>query len=442
MRHGTSLAVACLLIGAALLQAQERIAPPPPDPVQLGTPAALPAQPIPVTAPAAPAVLPPPTPGTYVAPPPPPPPPPPGFYGAPPPVAFTDPANPRLWFGVDALLWWVKNQPLSVPVITTGPASQGANAGGLGAPGTTSLTSPLNFGGQGGVRLFGGFWFDPCQTLGLDASVFFLGRQSAGFGAVDRSGTGQFIINEPVAGAPFATQVSAPGTETGVVNVDASTRFSGGDVNLLYNLTRSNVWTINLLGGFRYLELNESLVINANSTLFSTTTYQDNVGNVLATAPPGSGVNVVDYFGTHNRFYGGQMGVQFQHRIGRWYLGAVTKLALGATNERINVNGNTYVTPVNGAPVNLGGGNFATVQSGLYGVTRFAVAPELQLSVGYQFTPWMRGQIGYNFFYLSSVARPGNQIDNLYDGLAHPLVPMASSSFWAQGLNFTLLFSF
>jgi hypothetical protein len=355
---------------------------------------------------------------------------------------YTDSANPRFWFGVDALLWWVKNQPLPVPIVTTGPASQGANAGALGMKGTASLTSPFDFGADGGLRVFGGFWFDPGLTIGMDASVFSLGQQTAGFGVVDRSGTGQFVINEPLAGAPFATQVSAPGVETGGVNVSATTRFSGGDVNLLYNLARSGGWTVNLLGGFRYLELNESLSINSNSLLFSTTTYQDNLGNVIATAPPGSTVNVVDFFDTRNRFYGGQLGVQFQRQMGRWFVSGATKFALGATREEVTVNGNTFVTPVNGNPVALAGGNFANLQAGRYSVDRFAVAPELQLNVGYQITPWLRGTIGYNFLYLSSVARPGNQIDNTYDGVTHPLVPLASSSFWTQGINFSLLFSF
>jgi hypothetical protein len=56
--------------------------------------------------------------------------------------------------------------------------------------------------------------------------------------------------------------------------------------------------------------------------------------------------------------------------------------------------------------------------------------------LGYQILPCLRAQIGYDFLFLSSVARPGNQIDNSYDGAAHPLVPMSSSSFWAQGLAF------
>jgi hypothetical protein len=44
--------------------------------------------------------------------------------------------------------------------------------------------------------------------------------------------------------------------------------------------------------------------------------------------------------------------------------------------------------------------------------------------------------------YLSSVMRPGNQIDNTYDGVVHPTVPMVNSSFWTQGVNFKIIFSF
>jgi hypothetical protein len=108
----------------------------------------------------------------------------------------------------------------------------------------------------------------------------------------------------------------------------------------------------------------------------------------------------------------------------------------------VSINGNTTVFPVNSSPVFLSGGNYATLQVGRYTTDRFALAPIAQLKLGYQFTPCIRGQIGYSFLYLSSVVRPGNQIDNTYDGALHPLVPMASSSFWAQGLTFSVQFTF
>jgi hypothetical protein len=250
------------------------------------------------------------------------------------------------------------------------------------------------------------------------------------------------VINEPVAGSPFNTQVSAPGVGTGGVTVDATSRFGGGDVNVLYNLYRAQGLTVSLLGGYRFLELDESITITGNSTLLDASTFTDTAGNVLATAPPGSTFTVIDHFGTRNQFSGGQLGAEFQYWWDCWFVGGAAKVALGATHEVITVEGATNVFPTNGAPVPITGGNFANIQIGRYARDRFAVAPEAQLNVGCQITPCLRALIGYNFLYLSSVARPGNQIDNSYDGVVHPGVPRTSSSFWAQGLNVGLQFNF
>jgi hypothetical protein len=272
--------------------------------------------------------------------------------------------------------------------------------------------------------------------------VIILGQNGASFGANDHSGTGAFVINEPVNGAPFSTLVSAPGVDTGNVVVNSNSQFWGLDLNLMYNLARGANWSVTLLGGFRYLELNEWINITANSSLFQNTVYTDNFGNILATAPPGSTVSVLDQFGTHNEFYGGQIGARFEYNLNRWTFGATGFLAIGATHETVNVNGSTVVYPVNGNPVPLSGGNYATLQMGHYAQDRFALAPELRLNVGYQITPHLRATIGYDFIFLSSVLRAGNQIDNTYDGVTHPLVPMKTSTYWSQGLNLGLQFSF
>ncbi len=437
-----------MILSAGIVHSQERIAMPAPDPVQPGQPLTMPAAPLTDAQPSnvlpGPAVTGPEYPGPdglapY------PPYPPPGVYGPgryPRPAIFVDPENPSFWVGVDALIWWSRSQPLPAYLVTTGPASSGSDAGGLGVPGTTSLTSPLNYGAQGGAQLYIGGWFTPSHRFGMDGSLFFLGSRVSGWTVSDRSGTGSLVINEPVAGAPFITQVSAPGVQTGNVTVDSVTRFGGGDLNLLYNAFRGNGWSLNLLGGFRGLELNESLNITANSSLFVTTNYTDNFGNVLASATPGSIVTVVDQFTTRNQFYGGQVGAQLRYSGDRWDFDAVGKFAIGNTHETVIVDGSTGVFPVNGNPVYLSGGNYATLQMGRCTANHFAVAPTLQLKLGYQFTPFLRGTIGYNFMYLSSVVRPGNQIDNIYDGNSRPTVPFANSGFWTQGINLGLHFSF
>jgi hypothetical protein len=352
-----------------------------------------------------------------------------------------DPANdPAFWVGAEALVWWMKGEPLPIPLITTGPSSQGANAGGLGMPGTVSLNQPLNFNAEGGVRLFAGGWFDQGHVFGMDGSLFVLGNPGASFGANDRSGNGTFVINEPVSGLT-STQVSAPGVGTGNAFVNVNSQFWGLETNLMLNVLRGGGWTVNLIGGFRYLQLDEWMSITGNSTIFNDTTFMDGFGNPLVTAPAGSGVTTIDQFNTHNQFYGGQIGARFRYNMGRWSIDGSGSLAIGATHESVDINGTTIVYPVNGTPVPLTGGNYATLQIGRYSQDRFAVAPEARLNLGYQFTPWLRGTIGYDFLFLSSVLRPGNQIDNVYDGVSHPMVPMKTSTYWSQGLNVGLQFN-
>ena len=56
-----------------------------------------------------------------------------------------------------------------------------------------------------------------------------------------------------------------------------------------------------------------------------------------------------------------------------------------------------------------------TSNIGRYYRNPFAVVPEVTISLGVQFAPWLRGTIGYNILYWSNVARPGNQIDLVVD---------------------------
>src|SRR5271166_1702110 len=127
MRHGMPLAIAWLVVIAASLSAQERIPLPAPDPAPAGS-LLPPPSPLSPQAPASPTGPPQP----YAPPPssdsssPPPAYQPPGPYApyAPPPGLYQPPnstplfvahsfSNPSLWLGVEGLVWWTKNQPLS-----------------------------------------------------------------------------------------------------------------------------------------------------------------------------------------------------------------------------------------------------------------------------------------------------------------------------------------
>ena len=75
--------------------------------------------------------------------------------------------------------------------------------------------------------------------------------------------------------------------------------------------------------------------------------------------------------------------------------------------------------------------------------------PELGLKLGYDLTPNLRLYAGYDFLFISSVVRPGNQIDlnvnrtqvpNVFGpqaliGPALPAPQFNPTTFWVQGFN-------
>jgi hypothetical protein len=186
---------------------------------------------------------------------------------------------------------------------------------------------------------------------------------------------------------------------------------------------------LSLLAGFRYIELNESLSI---------------VRDTFCLTPGcGDGVTTVsDNFGTRNRFFGGQVGVDYEYRTGRWIFGANGKVALGDMYQSVAINGVTAGNPAEipaGGPVTLGPTGLLAQgsNSGRFHRDRFAVVPEVGLKVGYQITDNLSVFAGYSVLYMSDVVRPGEQIDLVVDknGNLHPRVPFRGSGVWIQGFN-------
>jgi Putative beta barrel porin-7 (BBP7) len=427
MQKSLLFSMTYLLCTVGSASAQQPAPPPPPEPPAAG----IDTQPAPPPQPYQPPPQPYPVPYPQ-----------PGYLVGPAPVMLMPaaPREPCLWFGMEALVWWVKNPPLPVPLLTTGPGAQGTSAGALGAPGTQSLDPHLDYGTGVGMNLNLGGWFNNDHTAGMEGSVFFLQQQTIRFGANDPSGTGQFVINEPVSGLPF-TQVSAPGFATGSATVSTRSSLWGADVNGLVNLVRADGWTVNVLGGFRYVGLTETLNVSNVSTLLTTIDFTGPGGTT--TALPGSTTSEFDSFRTHNDFYGGQIGTYIEYQMGPWFISSVDKLAVGVTREVVTINGNTTLLPTNAAPVFFQGGNYTSgTNIGSFGQNRFALVPEIKLNVGYQIGPQVRCWLGYDFLYWSSVLRPGNQIDNTYDWVTHPLVPMVASPFWAQGFDLGIQINF
>jgi hypothetical protein len=331
-------------------------------------------------------------------------------------------------------------------------ASPPASAGVLGAPGTVVLFggSRLDEDAHSGGRFTVGSWLNDCRTIGLEGGYFFLGSRATEFAAAGTGLPGSPVIARPIinalTGSETSELVAFPGLESGIVHVTSSSWLQGANANLVANVCCSCCWRVDLLAGFRYLDLQEGLGIVERLMV------NPDVANI-----GGSTFIVADQFDTRNQFYGGQLGARAEYRRGNLYIDLAGSVALGTTHEELDINGNTVITPAGGTPIALTGGLLALPTNiGHFSRDRFAVVPEIGINVGYQVTQFMRAFVGYSFLYWSAVTRPGDAIDRTINptqlpstqgpgtlvGPPRPTVILQDTEFWAQGINVGLEFRY
>jgi hypothetical protein len=352
------------------------------------------------------------------------------------------PGGDCLWFSVDYLLWWTKDNRLP-PLLTTG-SPQDAQPGALGQPGTQIL-----FGGaidsedRSGGRFQVGYWFTDDKLIGVDGGFFFLGQRSATFTATS---PGDSVLAVPFfnvnTGDAGAFHLALPGQRAGSFQAELTDRFWGAETNLRCLIHADPVLQVQVLGGFRYVELTETL-----------TTATDSIS-----LPAGNPWELVsaERFATRNYFYGGQLGTETTWRLGRLTLDLLGKVALGGTHQVAVIDGNS-VLQAGGQNTPLPFGRLAAPSNiGHYSRDIFTVVPEAGVTLGYQVTRHMRATVGYTFLFLSDAVRPGDLIDPAVNptqfkaalglgqqtGPARPAFPGNASDYWAQGLNLGLEFHY
>src|SRR5439155_22143948 len=140
-------------------------------------------------------------------------------------------------------------------------------------------------------------------------------------------GNAQEVLARPaidaLTGGPIALLVSVPSgfplERAGEAHYKSTMRLGGAEANLLYNLLYCDTAKFTLLGGLRYLEHNESLSMITRSSF---PTSADN------STPPDL-LDIADEFTVRNLFVGGQVGLDSEFRLGRYFMDVTTKLAFG-----------------------------------------------------------------------------------------------------------------
>lgn len=366
-------------------------------------------------------------------------------------IPVTPPQYPRVWADFDALLWWLKPNYISAPLITTTRVPEdlasSITAGGLSDPNAAVLFGQQTFrtNPQPGGRLRVGVALDTEGTQAVEVSGFWLPWQVERFNAVSNDANGNPSLALPFHEV-FPTSVETANIVAGTfdgsvlhgsVLINNGTQMWGGEANFVKMLASTCAGEFDLIVGFRYLYLEDYLTIDASTS-------------------PADGGSTHDRFDTKNAFYGGQVGVRHVIDCDSWRVETNVKFALGDTNETLNISGASNL-PVFAAGSTLPGGFYtASSNIGNTSTNRFGFVTEVGFNVAYKLTDNVQLTAGYTYLYWDHLERSGNQIDHNLNPSLNPALSVISpaggpaapqrlnteSSFWAQGINVGVRFSY
>jgi hypothetical protein len=323
----------------------------------------------------------------------------------------------RVWFSSEALAFWIKNDKVTQPLIgsTLVPEDLGSSirAGSLADPNLVVLYggNDLDYHTFAGIRNTLGAALNADGSVSWEISQFLLERRSTFFG-VQSNANGvpaitllfNQVFPQPTGetSAVFAGVINGTAL-TGRAAATSHSQLWGAESNLVCRMCDTgSCWKFGLLGGVRYLDLNEDL-------------------SLFAEATSGAGGTISDSFRTHNQFGGGQGGVRAAWCGGPFEVQATGKVALGVTVETLNIGGATIPpTNINGGVPVVGGFYAVSSNSGQFQRARFAVLPEASLTLAYHVSSWLSVTAGYSFLYLSETTRPGDQIDHRLNANLNP----------------------
>ncbi len=345
--------------------------------------------------------------------------------------------------GAEYLRWWAKDGPVAAPLVTTGSSAVDPLPGAIGQ----STTVPL-FGGDdfdfddlSGARVTIGWWKDHDRRFGFEITGFVLEERSLGFDSrSDAAGNPPVFLPffSAQAGNEAAFVISDPGLNfLGNLKVVADTQFWGIETNTMYNVWRQEHNAFDIIGGFRYADLGEKIVISAD--LF------DPVFNANSA--------FLDRFDTRSQFYGGQIGFHTGWRFSRLTVDFTGKVALGMTRSRVSIDGLSTQSGGLGPQGTFASGVLTQASNiGARHESDFAVLPQAQIKVGYDILRHITLFAGYDFVYWNQVVRAGDQIDRSVNtsqafggtlvGPASPQRVFVTSDYWAHGLSGGLFIKF
>ena len=351
-------------------------------------------------------------------------------------------SDSRWSVSAELLYAWFKQSPTPVPIITDSYLDDPTVNVLLG--GGSADTNP-----NAGFRLTGAYRID--SRVGVEVSGFYIPSRSTSSSVSSTGQPGSIDLYLPYFDVTQhrenITEISYWPDYRGSAQVTLSNNLGGAELNATWSMPSTDAWRVDLLGGFRFLQLRESYTIDTSSPY--------NPPN------PADIWNTTDKFDARNRFYGLQLGVRAAYDYGAWVGSVVGKVAAGTMQQRVSVNGSLETNDYNnyGATQTFAGGYFALPTNiGDHSHNTFAMVPELALNLGYRITPQATVFVSYSALYASNVARPGEQINRNVNptqsvaygndppatlvGEAQPGFGFTTTDFWAQTLSIGFAYRF
>jgi hypothetical protein len=348
----------------------------------------------------------------------------------------------RLWLRAEYLDMWTQGARLP-PLVTTGEGLV-QDAGKLGLDSTQVLlgNETVLAGARSGGRFTLGAWLTPCHCESIEVTYLFLGTETSNLAFTSALTP---VLARPyfdaAAGAQSAFPVAYTNLVTGDVTIESTSDFQAAELLLRRVMVRRPRERLDLVVGYRYARLEDFLGIHQ----FSHWTHAQ--PGIQA----GTTKNIDDLFDTTNQFHGGEFGVVYERRNGRWSLEMLMKMGLGVSRAATQIEGQTVTqAPLVGESTVAAGLLAQASNMGQHVENDFAVMPELGLTLGCNVTRRLRWTFGYTFLYWSKVTRPGDQIDLALSQIppaaaaasARPTFLPRTTDFWAQGINTGLDFRF
>jgi hypothetical protein len=359
--------------------------------------------------------------------------------------------NDRWWLTGEYLLGYTRSGKLP-PLVTAGPADSLGISGRSGV--RVLLGGEQSFGGVSGGKFSGGYFLDACRAYAFEWGVFFLPNQKIRVNAGPDSAE---VLARPFFDTGLdstnARLLSLTGQFRGSVAAEYSTLFWGAEAGMTVRVLENSTFSFDQLFHFRYYGLEETTnVSDFSSGIPGGGTVFFN-GRSL---PDGTTVGVSDYYSAINRWVGGAAGLRINWTPGRWLLSITGRMGVGATYQKITVDGQTTVTGAGVVEPARSGLLTAGNQVGRNSRFELSFAPEVNLRLGYRVTDHISVTAGYQYLYLSNVARVGQQIQTsvnptqipsgqnfgAFSGPGNPTVNIQSSDFWMHGLTAGFTISF